>query len=506
MASFSIANALVALAIAALFTVTLSSFLGLGHDKREPPYIPTAIPFIGHLIHLLRERSDYLKCLNQKYHYGIYTIPILSLRNYVVNSPEWAVGVHRAHKGMSINKHFVQALRGLFFLDAPTMKIVEENMDDQRGDRSGLLPESQHLMWEALGPGPSLDEMISNFLTILTPQVNSLAKEGPERVQIWDWVRHHFNVTSATAVWGPKHPLALDESAERDFWTVVDNTVGLLLTPFGSYFLKEAYAARGRVIRAWEQYSEADGWEDGSRIAKRRAELCLERYGLSKKNHGRFEVAILFAVLVNTVPSTFWLLSFVFADQALLAELRREVDACVQTDRDIKKIISVGELRTRCAALNSAAREALRIAAPMNINRDVIEDTLVTNHSTGESYTLKKGGFVTFATNVIHNDPNVFGEGPTKFDARRFMRTVTKDATESSEVKTADIAAPFRDEKGKVHPGAFRTFGGGTIHLSAIYPVQVLALTPFCRQQHLPRPLLRSHRDAFLRRPFRRRF
>lgn len=45
--------------IAVLVSHLLGRFLMLPHDPKEPPLIPSRIPFIGHVIGLLRHGSGY---------------------------------------------------------------------------------------------------------------------------------------------------------------------------------------------------------------------------------------------------------------------------------------------------------------------------------------------------------------------------------------------------------------------------------------------------------------
>jgi len=317
------------------------------------------------------------------------------------------------------------------------------------------------MVYSSMGHGKELDELNISFLNLLAGYINNLAPNGaPESIGLWKWVRHHFAIASATSVWGPLNPLAVDSSLCEDFWTTEQYLMAFFFVPFPAIFIRKGYKAQHRLFDAWTQYGLNDGWKKGGQFAKNRAQLSY-KYGLTKKMYGLNENSVLSALLVNTVPSAFWLLSYVFADPILLANVRQEIDGCVrEANSGNQKFINATLLKTQCPLLNSALRENLRIVGPMNINRAVLEDTLLTNHNTGETSLVKKGGIVTVATNVIHMRPEIFGADVRNFNVRRFLPTVTRQG-HSDDSKVVDIAAPFRDEEGKVHSGSFRTFGGG---------------------------------------------
>jgi cytochrome P450 len=165
---------------------------------------------------------------------------------------------------------------------------------------------------------------------------------------------------------------------------------------------------------------------------------------------------------VNTVPMSFWFISFLFADKQLLADVRREIDGCTSTSAEsaTKHVINATSLRTSCPWFMSAMRETLRVVSGVNIMRAVAQDVNLTNSATGETYLLKKDSIVQIASNVIHQRP-FWGKDYTDFNPRRFMQSNEKAKAESVSGKIPDPAAPFRDEQGKVQSAAFRSFGGG---------------------------------------------
>ena len=47
-----------------LFAALIIYFLGPGYDPREPPVIPQSVPYIGHIIGLIRHGSGYFEHLS----------------------------------------------------------------------------------------------------------------------------------------------------------------------------------------------------------------------------------------------------------------------------------------------------------------------------------------------------------------------------------------------------------------------------------------------------------
>ena len=73
----AVPSGLVAALAGAVFAYALYSFLGSKRDPREPPYITSAIPLIGHLLGMAYQGADYFRILDEQYHQPIYTLPML---------------------------------------------------------------------------------------------------------------------------------------------------------------------------------------------------------------------------------------------------------------------------------------------------------------------------------------------------------------------------------------------------------------------------------------------
>lgn len=115
----------IALILIVVNAIVLQHVLTPSRDAREPPYLHSSIPFIGHLIQLMRKGSAYFSDLDKKNHLGIYTLPVLNGRGYIVNTPEWAVAMHKATKTLSFNSIVSNAFEPIFGLVSLPLMTVQ---------------------------------------------------------------------------------------------------------------------------------------------------------------------------------------------------------------------------------------------------------------------------------------------------------------------------------------------------------------------------------------------
>lgn len=168
---------------------------------------------------------------------------------------------------------------------------------------------------------------------------------------------------------------------------------------------------------------------------------------------------MMFGVLINSVPTAFWLTSFIFASPALLSAIRAEVDACCVGDAS-HRIINTTKLLKSCPTFLVTISEVLRIAAPIHISRLVLEDTIVTLPSIGRSFFLAKGNVVQIATSVIHSQHDIWGDDAKTFRPERFLPPVEEDTKSCTSARTkADISRP--ELPSGMDRGSWRSFGGG---------------------------------------------
>ena len=204
-------------------------------------------------------------------------------------------------------------------------------------------------------------------------------------------------------------------------------------------------------------YLEWRGHEHASDLTKAHYKVGIA-YGLSIPEIARFEIGSIMGVLVNSTPTLFWLLLHIYSDPQLLADIR--VELSLGTRKMVKAAsgrmqctVDVPNLRQRFPLLASTYQETPRFHTHNSSSRMVTQDTLLTKR-----YRLKTGSIILMPGATIHALPSVWGEDAHQFNSRRFLRS-TQDA-----------------DKAKIHPGAFRSFGGGM----SLCPGRHFATTETC--------------------------
>lgn len=219
----------------------------------------------------------------------------------------------------------------------------------------------------------------------------------------------------------------------------------------------KAYKARQRIFDGMNRYYERNWREGASTLIKGRYDACVSN-GLSVDAVARFELGDAIGVMINAIPTTFWLLIYVYPDLELLENLREEITSIVVTEIDVKtsfkkRLLNVNKLRESCPLLVSTYQEVLRIQTNNTQSRWVVKDTVI-----NDQYLLKKDSVVQMPGAIIHEDPAVWGPDAKIFNPRRFLKGQTK-----------------------YHPGAFRSFGGGATlcpgrHLALIEIISFAAM------------------------------
>ena len=194
--------------------------------------------------------------------------------------------------------------------------------------------------------------------------------------------------------------------------------------------------ARRRLVQAFMEFSENGSATNGETSEFiRRLDGVACRFDRDADYRARYFFAIFCAFIINTVPVIFWTIGHVVQDGVLLARIRAELAEAVRSAGmgESKPGVDVAALRERCPLLVSTSNEVLRFVGASTSTLIVHEDVYI-----DERYLLTKGALVQISATAVHSDPDVWGPNAALFDPERFLK------------------------RGKVHPSAFRTFGGGS--------------------------------------------
>ncbi|KAL9105199.1 MAG: hypothetical protein Q9187_008767, partial [Circinaria calcarea] len=433
---------LVVLAVATGLYFILEYFMGIKLDPKEPPLISSTIPYVGHIIGLIRNGTRYYAKMSAKHALPIYTLGMIGGKTYVVNSPDLVVAVQRNSKTLSFTPFIAQSAKRITLPSKEAWAALMKNLDGKEGDW-GLNADTSRGMHAVLAPGKDLDDMNRAMVTSVGASVDKLCKdEETTTIDLMNWIRHEITMASTNAAYGPKNPFK-DPEVEKGFWAFENDLTLLLVNVMPNLIASKGHKGRDKVFRAFAEFFQNGGVDSSSALIKVRYEANL-RYGVPFKDMGRFEIGNAIGILVNTTPGTFWTLIHVFSNPAILEDLRAELSSIMFTTTEGLASspvhhLDVGQMKAKCQLLTSIFQEVLRVHSFNASVRMVTEDTIL-----NDRYLLKKGSIVQMPSLVIHSDPQVWGPTVKDFDPQRFIKT--------------------RRGKGeqKQHPGAFRAFGGGT--------------------------------------------
>ncbi|KAF2276822.1 cytochrome P450 [Westerdykella ornata] len=376
-------------------------------------------------------------------------------KTVVVRDPALAAHVQRQSPDRSFYGAILEVTKRLVGFDDRAMEVV---------------------MAAALSPGKHLDLLIAQQASTLATQLRE-AHISDTPISLMAFIQQHFTFASALTLYGPHNPFARNPSLLRDFWTYEAGMMKILLSPWPWMTARRAWKARERVNAGFTEYVERRGYEQGaSAMIRQRVGMNL-RYGLGEDVAARSELIMLFAVLGNAVPGTFWTVVNLYGRPELLRRVREEVEmnAVVEEEEEDggegeggkkRRLIDVARLKSHCPLLVSATRESLRRISNMSSVRLVTRShTISAPGSNQPSYLLQKGTVVQIASGVMHHDEQIWGKDAEDFVAERFINapsaTLGQPKKGESEDKTTATAS-ITSLPPSVAPSAYRVFGGGS--------------------------------------------
>jgi cytochrome P450 len=205
---------------------------------------------------------------------------------------------------------------------------------------------------------------------------------------------------------------------DRDF----DESVSLLMFNF----LPSVIAAAGNRARRRLQeifipfYNrKADLDPTVSEITRARAAV-LRNHGISDDEIGRVEISLFWAATVNTIPTLYWFLVYIWSQRDVVVQLRKEVEALVHKRAGDEVVINVSALEETCPLLMSSYHETMRLCGHAVSFRKGTKDVVLTDGK-GNSYLLKKDVAVQIAIGAAHWRKDIWGADAEDFRADRFL-------------------------------------------------------------------------------------
>jgi cytochrome P450 len=426
------------------------------------------LPFLGHVIGMFMHGSNYFAIVNHHTQHPIFTLQTLNKKTIGVISPQLAAPIQRASKNTSFYGMILEVTKRLVDFDEPSMKVIRYNLDDELGHHEGLMNESHDMVASMLSPGPILNQLLTTQLEVVAEMMNELVPSSSASIifNLMDFVKKIFTVANAFTIWGPQNPFALHPALVQSFWDYEGGMVPVMADIFPNVTARKPWLARRAVNNALAEFIEKGYYRSASPLIQKRAAINL-KHGLTPKMAGRADLILLFGVLGNAVPTTFWVLVHIFSDPNLLARIREETSTAIEDSSKNgsakkDKVISVAKLKM-CPLIISTYRETLRVIGVLASVR-LVKKTHTINVPGYRPYLLKKDAMVQIASGVIHMAEEVWGPDAKQFKPERFF-SITSSAEQFS--SSGDAGAPTEKTATalpkNVPSAAYRAFGGGSV-------------------------------------------
>lgn len=266
-----------------------------------------------------------------------------------------------------------------------------------------------------------------------------------------------------------------------------------------SFIAPTGNRARSKLVEALTPFytSHHDNDSSTSEFARRRAG-AMRAHGISGSDVARIETLLPFASMTNTVPTLFWLFTFIVSRPRLVAELREELESSImrRDGDDVTLAVNASAIEERCPLLWSCYRETLRLTIQQVSTRTVMQDTTISD-ARGREYLLREGAVVQMALGTLNALEEYWGPDVDEFKPARFLNFANRSKTEDGPGSPKAMRATFQPFGGGVHLCPGRIFAATEIMAVVVSTVLGYEVKPLDgKEWNLPRLGNRSMIDA----------
>ena len=396
----------------------------------------------------------------------------INKQTVVVIDPALATVIQKKSPNLTFYGMILEVTRRLVDFDTKTMEIIHWNLDGEHGEHEGLMNESEEMVSGSLAPGPSLNalsttqmEQFSALLNDFVPTIED-AQHSAVEIGLMEFVKSMFTQANAFTIYGPQNPFLKHPELVKEFWEYERGMIGLMADVFPSITSRRSWKARRAMNAALHEFVSKGHYETASPMIQKRVAINL-KHGVTPLMAGRSELILLFGILGNAVPTTFWFFAQIFSRPDLLAAIRDETQQAVRREKG-ENVINTSILKTQCPLLASTYRETLRHIGNLSSVR-LVTGTHTISVPSHPTYLLQRGNMIQIASGVIHTSSRTWGADAAEFKPERWIANSVVNGSDLSNGSTRTSEKINRDGKialplpKNVPSSAFRAFGGGSV-------------------------------------------
>ncbi|KXJ96249.1 cytochrome P450 [Microdochium bolleyi] len=370
-------------------------------DSREAPLLSSQVPYLGNLLSMARHGSEF-----------------------------WAHVRRRAQPSAPMVTLHLGFGERMYVITQTTPRLVDAFLAARTLRLAPKLPGFMKT-WAPLTPAAQRDYPVffKRWLRVVPETMTGEAAETFHRLAMrevlghLDDVRHACEAEVYGGFLGYDEPQLTLGSKEYEKYMI-----HYAVSPAPSFTAPSGCRAREyliSVLHDWVLELERNP-KSSSRLcslAKTIFELP-ESNGWSTHDKAAMTLIMIRASLSNEGPILFWLVGHIFADSQMLARLRVEGDAFLQSDRGARDDglpldMSLKTIEAACPLLVACCKENQRLTTVGPLVRTVLRDT--TLHDGEREYLLRKGSIAVLPTTLLHVSEDRWGPAAQDFDPGRFV-------------------------------------------------------------------------------------
>lgn len=192
--------------------------------------------------------------------------------------------------------------------------------------------------------GTGLTQMTEFFLHVLKRRFSEsrVQSEWVDQPDLYAFLQNDVFRAAVEALCG-RHLLRQSPTFAEDFWQLVGD-VPTLIKGLPWWLAPRPYCTRQRLlsaVKSWHEYASEHSdftrigpndpeWEPyfGSKLIRARQEYSSKMPWMNKDALAAEDLGLIFATNTNAIPSLTWFIYEICRDPALMARVRKEVEAC----------------------------------------------------------------------------------------------------------------------------------------------------------------------------------